>query len=99
MFTDGPIETCFDVYADFMNYTSGVYIQHSNDFLGGHCVKVLGWGVDGTTPYWLAQNSWGPTWGMNGFFMIGTNQCGFDSGFIAGLYAGSSVDWVKFFAN
>jgi len=54
MFTDGPIETCFDVYADFMNYTSGVYIQHSNDFLGGHCVKVLGWGVDGTTPYWLA---------------------------------------------
>jgi len=93
MFTNGPITTCFDVYKDFMNYTGGVYIRKSNDFLGGHCVKVLGWGIDtsqSNTPYWLAQNSWGPTWGLQGFFMIGTSQCGFDQGFVAGLYAGTS---------
>jgi len=100
MYTDGPIETCFDVYEDFMTYKSGVYIQHSNQFVGGHCVKVLGWGVDTTSnqPYWLAQNSWVTTWGISGYFWIGTSQCGFDQGFVAGLYAGSSVDWVKFFS-
>jgi len=76
-----------------MNYTGGVYIRKSNDFLGGHCVKVLGWGIDSSqsnAPYWLAQNSWGPSWGLSGFFMIGTSQCGFDQGFVAGLYAGTS---------
>jgi len=88
--TNGPIETAFDVYEDFMNYTGGVYIQHSDQFLGGHAVKVIGWGTLNKVPYWLAQNSWGPTWGLNGFFMIGTSQCGFDQNFYAGDFAGSS---------
>jgi len=91
IFTNGPIETAFDVYEDFMNYTSGVYIQHSDQFLGGHAVKVLGWGSLGGQSYWLAQNSWGPSWGLNGFFLIGTSQCGFDTNFYAGDYAGSST--------
>jgi len=86
MFTNGPITTCFDVYQDFMNYTSGIYVRHSNDLLGGHCVKVIGWGYDATSKlnYWMAQNSWGPTWGMQGYFNIAAGQCGFDSNFIAG---------------
>jgi len=91
IFTNGPIETAFDVYEDFMNYTSGVYIQHSNQFLGGHAVKVLGWGALNGVSYWLAQNSWGTSWGMSGYFMIGTGQCGFDQSFYAGEYSGSSV--------
>jgi len=49
MYTDGPIETCFDVYEDFMSYQSGVYIQKSLEYVGGHCIKVLGWGVDTET--------------------------------------------------
>jgi len=84
IFTNGPIETAFDVYEDFMNYTSGVYIQHSNTYLGGHAVKVIGWGVLNGVGYWLAQNSWGTSFGMDGYFMIGTGQCGFDQNFYAG---------------
>jgi len=55
MFTKGPVETCFDVYEDFMNYTSGVYVRHSDQFVGGHCVKVIGWGYNSTVKlnYWL----------------------------------------------
>ena len=34
-------------YNDFMNYFSGVYIPDtSSGLLGGHCVKIVGWGVD-----------------------------------------------------
>jgi hypothetical protein len=36
---------------------------------------------------------------MEGFFMIGTSQCGFDSGFIAGAYAGTSVDYAAYFLS
>ena len=24
----------------------------------GHCVKIIGWGVENGTPYWLINNSW-----------------------------------------
>ena len=34
-------------YSDFMNYYSGVYIPDTTSgLLGGHCVKIVGWGED-----------------------------------------------------
>ena len=34
-------------YSDFMNYYSGVYIPDTTTgLLGGHCVKIVGWGED-----------------------------------------------------
>jgi len=88
MFTSGPIETAFHVFKDFMSYTSGVYVRQSDDYLGGHAVKVIGWGYDATSKlnYWIAQNSWGASWGMNGMFWIAFGQCGFDSNFFVGDY-------------
>jgi len=40
--------------------------------LGGHAVKILGWGKDSATNknYWLAQNSWGTSWGSKGYFKL-----------------------------
>jgi hypothetical protein len=32
-------------------------------------VKIVGWGstdIDPSLDYWTVQNSWGPTWGMDG---------------------------------
>ena len=35
----------------------------------GHSIVIIGWGVEnGTIPYWLGKNSWGPAWGMGGAF-------------------------------
>jgi len=77
--TNGPIETAFNVYQDFDSYKSGVYVQNSTVLLGGHAVKVLGWGFDEEVglDYWLAANSWGPDWGMEGYFKIQVGCCGF----------------------
>ncbi|PSN46924.1 hypothetical protein C0J52_14918 [Blattella germanica] len=50
----------------------GVYQYLSGSFLGGHAIRMLGWGVDSETgtPYWLCANSWNSDWGDNGFFRI-----------------------------
>jgi cathepsin B len=44
----------------------GVYQHVSGAELGGHAIRVLGWGVEDGTPYWLVANSWNTDWGDNG---------------------------------
>lgn len=75
---NGPVEGAFTVYSDFFNYQSGVYTPTSTDVAGGHAIKVLGYGTENGTPYWLAANSWGPSWGMSGFFKIAQGTCGIE---------------------
>ena len=56
--------------------------------VGGHAVKLLGWGEDEAgRPYWLALNSWSPQWGEGGFFRFarGINECEIESMPAAGL--------------
>lgn len=85
--TNGPVEADFTVYSDFPNYKSGVYKRHSHVPLGGHAIRLLGWGVEDGTPYWLAANSWNTDWGDNGYFKIlrGSNECGIERDINAGL--------------
>ena len=85
--THGPIEVAFTVYSDFPTYKSGVYHHTSGSALGGHAVKMVGWGVENGTPYWLIANSWNEDWGDNGFFKIrrGNNECGIESQGVAGI--------------
>jgi len=45
---------------------TGVYQHVTGGELGGHAVKMLGWGVENGTPYWLVANSWNTDWGDNG---------------------------------
>ena len=51
-------------YEDLLDYKSGIYIPDlTADILGGHCVKIVGWGEDAGVPYWSVANSWGREWG------------------------------------
>jgi len=87
IYANGPIETAFDVYEDFLSYSGGVYKHTTGPLLGGHAVKVLGWGVLNSTNYWLVANSWNPDWGLQGYFMMlrGVNECNFESSADAGI--------------
>jgi cathepsin B len=85
--TNGPVEASFTVYGDFPTYRSGVYQHTTGNALGGHAIRILGWGVENGTPYWLVANSWNASWGDKGYFKIlrGSNECGIESGVVAGM--------------
>ncbi|XP_063825433.1 cathepsin B-like [Ostrinia nubilalis] len=87
IYTRGPVTATFDVYADFLNYKSGVYRYVAGKFLGRHSVKLMGWGVENGVKYWLAANSWNDDWGNKGFFKIlrDQNHCGIENTIIAGI--------------
>lgn len=70
------MEAAFTVYEDFFSYTSGVYQHKFGGMAGGHAIKVLGYGSENGTDYWLCANSWGESWGMSGYFKIKQGDCG-----------------------
>jgi len=76
---NGPVETGFDVYEDFFSYKSGIYHYTSGSKAGGHAVKIIGWGQENGVNYWICANSWGSSWGEDGFFRIEFGQCGIDA--------------------
>jgi len=84
---NGPCEASFAVYEDFVVYTSGIYHHVSGDLLGYHAVKLLGYGVQAGTKYWLLTNSWNEHWGEKGFFRMlrGNDECGIESEVVAGI--------------
>lgn len=66
----------------------GVYVKTENaTFLGGSAAKLIGWGIENGTDYWLMLSSWGTSWGDNGLFKIrkGTNECTVDNSMTAGI--------------
>ena len=83
----GSVEVAFTVYSDFENYASGIYKHTGGSYLGGHAVKMVGWGTENGVDYWKIANSWNPYWGEKGFFRIvrGTNECGIEGTVSAGL--------------
>lgn len=84
--TNGPVEAAFTVYEDFVMYKSGVYQHKAGSALGGHAVRILGWGTENGSPYWLVANSWNSDWGDKGYFKIyrGNNECGIEEDIVAG---------------
>jgi len=73
----------FKVYKSFMSYKTGVYSKHWYELLpeGGHAVKIVGWGTESGTDYWLVANSWNTNWGDEGLFKIkrGSDECGMET--------------------
>ena len=63
----------------FNNYANGVFDGCTKD-TPNHAVTVVGYGTDSNTglDYWLVKNSWGSSWGLNGYIKMkrGVNMCG-----------------------
>ncbi|XP_042217952.1 dipeptidyl peptidase 1-like isoform X2 [Homarus americanus] len=85
----GPLTVAFEVYDDFHGYSGGIY--HHTDSGNGfnplevvnHAVLLVGYGVEAETgeKFWSVKNSWGGSWGEEGYFRIrrGTDECGMES--------------------
>jgi len=79
----GPVAVAFQVVSDFQSYRSGVYDStrcKKGPMDVNHAVLAVGYGTDSASqkPYWIVKNSWGASWGMQGYFNMvrDKNMCG-----------------------
>jgi len=75
----GPLSICVNA-ASWDPYTSGVLEGECSGAARelDHCVQLVGYDRSGSSPYWKVRNSWGTSWGENGFIRLpfGKNACG-----------------------
>lgn len=61
----------------FQSYTSGVITSAACGTQLDHGVLAVGYGTESGNPYFLVKNSWGASWGDQGYVKIGQNNiCG-----------------------
>lgn len=61
----GPVSVGVAADSTFSSYSGGIF-QGSGSTQLNHAVNIVGWG-DG---YWIMRNSWGASWGENGYMRI-----------------------------
>jgi cathepsin B len=82
IFSHGPVVTVVQVFSDFLTYAHGIYTPSpaAVKVQGGQAVEVVGWGEDQGNKYWVVKNSWGTSWGEQGYGLIsrGENPIGLE---------------------
>ncbi|XP_039610676.1 procathepsin L-like [Polypterus senegalus] len=82
--TVGPITVTLDASnPSFQFYSSGIYNDPNCDEEQlNHAVLLVGYGTEGNQDYWIIKNSWGSSWGENGYMKLARNKdnaCGIAS--------------------
>jgi len=67
----GPLSIAVDASCDtFMYYSGGVLMKGCGSSVNDHALTLVGFNADADTPYWIAKNSWGTSWGDQGYMYI-----------------------------
>lgn len=64
----------------FQSYASGVLTSETCGTNLDHGVLIVGYGEENSQKYWLVKNSWGTTWGDQGYIKIGRSESSNDAG-------------------
>lgn len=66
-------------YSTFNRYRGGIYDDTKCGEYLDHAITIVGWGNQ-PTEYWLIRNSWGTSWGEQGYMRMwitgGNGICG-----------------------
>ncbi|XP_063116953.1 cathepsin O isoform X2 [Cavia porcellus] len=73
----GPLVVIVDAVS-WQDYLGGVIQHHCSSGEANHAVLVTGFDQTGSTPYWIVRNSWGSSWGVDGYAYVKmrSNVCG-----------------------
>lgn len=73
-----PVSVAVDAMGVFQLYSHGVLTSNQCGSQLDHGVLAVGYGTDNGLKYWKVKNSWGATWGEQGFIRLqrGVNMCG-----------------------
>jgi cathepsin L len=81
--TEGPIAISVD--ASWGGYEGGIFEPSDSGIATtiDHAVQLVGYGTQDGKDYWLVRNSWGGSWGENGYIRLrrygeGKEPCGTD---------------------
>lgn len=82
--TLGVVTSCISASnIPFMSYTSGILDDDQCEInQPDHAVAVVGYGSENGIDFWIVRNSWGDSWGEEGYVRMSRNkgnQCGIAS--------------------
>lgn len=73
----GPVSVTIEADRSvFQMYTGGVLNTAACGTSLDHAVAAVGYGVENGVEYYLVRNSWGTSWGVDGYIKIATQSSG-----------------------
>eukprot|EP01064_Diplonema_japonicum_P018141 TRINITY_DN26833_c0_g1_i1.p1 TRINITY_DN26833_c0_g1~~TRINITY_DN26833_c0_g1_i1.p1 ORF type:complete len:363 (+),score=90.78 TRINITY_DN26833_c0_g1_i1:41-1129(+) len=95
--TIGPIAISADA-RNWHSYEEGVF--NACGYEVDHCIQLVGYGTTGSTSYWIVRNSWGPSYGEEGYIRIlrtpAGEPCGMDKKPQEGLACKNQTEPLKY---
>ncbi len=73
IYTYGPITAGVCAGSGWSGYSGGIFSTNETNQCGGstnHQIILVGWDDNNGNGYWILRNSWGSSWGINGYMNI-----------------------------